>query len=83
MVVEVVVAEVGAVVVAEVEDPDGLVEAPETIDPTPSPSPSVPPTTPSPSRILPKGFFICVLSLLRSGSIASADIVCVVLSTPQ
>ena len=83
MVVEVVVAEVGAVVVAVFEEPDGLVAAPETIDPIPSPNPSVPPTTPSPSRILAKGFFICILSFLRSGSIASPDIVRVVLSTPQ
>ena len=82
MVVEVVVAEVGAVVV--LEEPDGLVAAPETIDPIPRPNPNVPPTTPRPSRILPKWLFICILSFWRSGSIAMpGTIVRVVLPTPQ
>jgi hypothetical protein len=49
------------------------VAAPETIDPIPSPNPNVPPTTPSPSRILPKGLFICILSFWPSGSIARPE----------
>ena len=58
MVVDVVVAELGALVVGVLEEPDGLVAAPETMEPIPSPNPNDPPTTPSASRILLKGFFI-------------------------
>lgn len=50
--VEAVVVELGAVV----DDPDGVLAAPEVIAPIPSPIPKVPPATPRPSRILPKGF---------------------------
>lgn len=51
-VVEAVVVELGAVV----DDPDGVLAAPDVSDPIPSPNPNAPPATPTPSRILPKGF---------------------------
>ena len=73
MVVEVVAAELGALVVAVLEVPDGLVAAPDTIDPIPSPNPSAPPATPIPNRILLKRLFIGIHSFWRSVSAASPE----------
>jgi hypothetical protein len=71
MVVDVVAAELGALVGAVLEVPGGLVAAPDTIDPIPSPNPNAPPATPSPNRILLKRLFIGIHSFWRSVSAAS------------
>ena len=64
-VVEGVVVELGNVV----DEPDGVEAAPDVSDPIPSPNPNVPPATPSPSSILPKGFISNLLC--RSDRVAS------------
>ena len=76
VVVEGVVVELGVVVVAVVDEPDGVLAAPDITDPIPSPNPNVPPATPSPSSTLLKGLISNLLLTKRQIRFAHTQYAC-------